>query len=429
MLSIEILESLKQSVLFELAPDSVLEKVAGIVHRKSIKTDEKLIEKGEMGDSMYIVCNGKVKVHDGDLLLNYLGKGNVFGEMAALDNEFRTASITAVEDTELIQLNHDDLFNLIGREPEVARALIHFLCQRGKNIYGDITDRSFKLRTLEREFEIGRDIQAGFLPESIPDIPAWDMAAYFQAAKEVAGDFYDVFEVKHQNKIGLVIGDVCGKGVGAALFMTLFRSLLRASTLAGDFMGWKDAPETDTGSSIQNAHQILLDAMALTNNYIAQTHEKACMFATIFIGLLDPVKGTLAYVNAGHESPVILNPSGEVKELLEPTGTAAGLFAGTEFTVSETKLEPGDSFIGFTDGVTEAVNPKNQQFSTKRLLDLIINNNGTSQECLEEVVQSLKEFTEDVEQFDDITLLKVKRKCEAQSKMCFNPSPEHAVIG
>ena len=146
MATFNILENLKQSVLFELAPEHVLNKVAEIVHKKSIVKDERLIKKGEFGDSMYIVCNGKVKVHDKDLFLSYLGKGDVFGEMAALDGEVRTASISAAEDTLLIQLNRDELHELIGREPEVAKSLIHFLCQRGKNNYSDIANSSFKIR-------------------------------------------------------------------------------------------------------------------------------------------------------------------------------------------------------------------------------------------------------------------------------------------
>lgn len=408
MQTCDILENLKQSVLFEQTPNSILEKVATIVLKTSIKAGETLIEKGEHGDSMYIVCSGKVKVHDGNLLLNYLDKGNVFGEMAALDSEIRTASITAIEDTELIQLNHDDLFKLFGREPEVAKAMIHFMCQRGKNIYSDIAERSLKLRTLEKEFEIARDIQAGFLPESLPEIPGWDIAAYFQAAREVAGDFYDVFEIENQKKIGLIIGDVCGKGVGAALFMTLFRSLLRASMLSDDFMDWKRIEKKRENISIPEAHQTLLNSIAITNNYVARTHESACMFATLFVGLLDPNNGSLVYINAGHESPVIINKNGE-KKLLDPTGSVAGLFPENKYDIAEALLEPEDTFIAFTDGVTEAVNPDNEQFSSELLLEILAKNKGSAKDGLDEIVCKLRKFTNDVEQFDDITLLQVKR--------------------
>jgi serine phosphatase RsbU (regulator of sigma subunit) len=406
----EILTNLRSSVLFERATDNTLAEIAKIVSFISIGSGEKLIEKGEHGESMYIVCGGKVKVHDGDLTLAYLGKGSAFGEMAALDGEVRTASITASEETRLIQLNRDDLFALIEREPLVAKSLIHFLCQRGKNIINDITERSLKLRTLEREFEIAHDIQAGFLPESIPEVQDWEIAAYFQAAKEVAGDFYDVFEIGDCGKIALIVGDVCGKGVGAALFMSLFRSLLRSSLLSTDFMGWsnKDAKEPLDLKPL-DIRDILLNSVMLTNNYVAQTHADACMFSTLFVAILDPSDGSLLYVNAGHEAPVIFNKD-KVKERISHTGPVAGLFAEVEFSVGETKLEHGDSLLAFTDGVPEAVNTTNEQFTTERMIKVLMENNQKLEQGMNNVVEQLKVFTKNMEQFDDITLLGVKRQ-------------------
>jgi serine phosphatase RsbU (regulator of sigma subunit) len=406
MLKDEILKHLKQSVLFELADDSVLQKVSEIVIQKSINAGENLITKGELGDSMYILCSGKVKVHDGDLVLNYLSRGNVFGEMAALDGEVRTASITAVEESDLMQLNRDDLSELCRKEPEVGRALIHFLCQRGKNIISDITTRSLKLKTLEKEFEIGRNIQAGFLPESLPEIDGWDIAAYFKAAREVAGDFYDLFEIEHHGKLGVVVGDVCGKGVGAALFMALFRSLIRATMLSFDFINETEDKRDDISST--DIARILQNTITITNNYVAKTHGSTCMFATLFIAILDPDTGRLNYINAGHEPPVIFNSDG-VKRVMSNTGPAAGLFSGTTFETGEAYIEKGDAMLAFTDGVTEAVNPENEQFSTERLLDMVIKNRNSSSESLNEVVCELRKFTNDVEQFDDITLLEIKR--------------------
>jgi serine phosphatase RsbU (regulator of sigma subunit) len=406
MLKDEILKHLKQSVLFELADDSVLQKVSEIVIQKSINAGENLITKGELGDSMYILCSGKVKVHDGDLVLNYLSRGNVFGEMAALDGEVRTASITAVEESDLMQLNRDDLSELCRKEPEVGRALIHFLCQRGKNIISDITTRSLKLKTLEKEFEIGRNIQAGFLPESLPEIDGWDIAAYFKAAREVAGDFYDLFEIEHHGKLGVVVGDVCGKGVGAALFMALFRSLIRATMLSFDFINETEDKRDDISST--DIARILQNTITITNNYVAKTHGSTCMFATLFIAILDPDTGRLNYINAGHEPPVIFNSDG-VKRVMSNTGPAAGLFSGTTFETGEAYIEKGDAMLAFTDGVTEAVNPEDEQFSTERLLDMVIKNRNSSSESLNEVVCELRKFTNDVEQFDDITLLEIKR--------------------
>ena len=400
--------NLKQSRLFEIADDSVLEKVSDVVQRISIMPGTELIKKGDSGDSMYIVCHGKVKVHDGDLFICHLNDGDVFGEMAALDGDVRTASITAVEKTSLIKLDRDDLFELGSKEPELAKSLIHFLCQRGKHIIHDITDRSFKLRELEKEFEIGRNIQAGFLPEEIPEIDGCEIGAYFRAAREVAGDFYDVFEIKGLNRLAFITGDVCGKGIGAALFMTLFRSLLRTSLLAGDYMNWTDVEQIP---DIRKAPaKVLQNALLLTNNYVSQTHEKACMFATIFAGLLDTETGELLYINAGHCAPSVIKADG-TQEFLPASGIAIGLFPHAEFTVERTVLNKSDLLLAYTDGVTEAVNLKNEEFSSEKLFRYFRENNGISSldETLKNFVAVLDDFTGGQEQFDDITLLALRR--------------------
>jgi serine phosphatase RsbU (regulator of sigma subunit) len=176
------------------------------------------------------------------------------------------------------------------------------------------------LKSLEREMEIGRDIQRGFLPRRLPRLDGWEIAAYFQAAREVAGDFYDVFHPGSEQKLCLVIADVCDKGVGAALFMTLFRSLLRFTMDAADAFGTRSPASR------------LRHAAALTNNYIADTHGDTGMFATVFFGLLDPFTGTLLYINAGHESPLVIHSNGACTSL-KTTGPALGAIPDQEFDV------------------------------------------------------------------------------------------------
>src|SRR5574341_174904 len=150
------------------------------------------------------------------------------------------------------------------------------------------------LKGLERELEIGREIQASFLPEDLPQPPGWEIAARFQPAREVAGDFYDAFPLAHNERIGLIIADVCDKGVGAALFMALFRSLLRA--LANQNFSNR-AVGTDSRRVLSNRAANLKNTVTLTNNYIARTHRRANMFATLFFGVLDTAAGSLSYIN------------------------------------------------------------------------------------------------------------------------------------
>ena len=408
----KIFQDLRQSTLLESAPESVVNKFAEIVVTTSIKAGKTLFEKGDQGSAMYVISNGQVRAHDGDLELSILGKGRVFGEMATLAvDEVRSASITATEDTTLLRLDREALFGLMSSEPEVARTLIHVLCEREKNFIQDVTRRSYEVKAFEHELEIGRKIQAGFLPESLPQVPGWEFAAHFQAAREVAGDFYDAFQVSSDGDVALVIGDVCDKGIGAALFMTLFRSLIRATLISGDLMSWTQAdmeiPDQSRKKDPSECRQTLCNAVYLTNNYITRTHSRDSMFASVFIGLLNPDTGSLCYVNGGHEAPVIFNQKG-IKRRLEPTGPVVGIFPGASYGVEQTQLEPGDCLIAYSDGVTEAVNRDTSQFGEDRLFSLFERGERSAQESLAEVISELHGFTDGAAQFDDITLLSVK---------------------
>ena len=215
--------------------------------------------------------------------------------------------ITAVGETDsvvrCIELGADDYlpkpFN-----PVVLRARVNASLDKKK-----LRDRErLYAASLQRELDIGRRIQSGFLPESIPQPAGWQIAAAFEPARQVAGDFYDVFPLPG-GCIAVVVADVCDKGVGAALYMALFRSLLRSSALASP-------PGEESAAT-------LLRSLNLTNDYIAETHGSANMFATIFAAAIDPASGAMAYINAGHEPPMLI-AEGTI-ERLRPTGPAAGM--------------------------------------------------------------------------------------------------------
>ncbi len=254
-------------------------------------------------------------------------------------------------------------------------------------------------KALQRELEIGREIQAGFLPEALPIIEGWEIAASLMSAREVAGDFYDAFELP-DGKVGLVIADVCDKGVGAALFMTLFRSLIRAASNLDAF------ERTRRQSSLSTAER-LQRAMSLTNNYIAETHGKSGMFATLFFGILDPGSGKLTYINGGHEPPLIIR-SGVPSEILSKTGPAVGAIINSNFKTIETRLDTGDMLFAFTDGVPDCKDPHGDFFGRERLLNLIQGGSGSSQELIKCVETELHQYIDHSIQFDDITLLAVK---------------------
>jgi serine phosphatase RsbU (regulator of sigma subunit) len=255
-------------------------------------------------------------------------------------------------------------------------------------------------KALEREFEIGREIQAGFLPDELPQPDGWEIAASLKSAREVTGDFYDAFELTG-GKIGLVIADVCDKGLGAALFMTLFRSLIRAMSNIDSY---------DTSASIKgiDTEQRLKNAITFANNYFAETHGQTSMFCTIFFGILDPQTGVLIYVDGGHLPPIMINQEG-IRETLIVTGPAVGLLAGASFSTKEVKFEPGDTFFAHTDGLTDTISPDGKNFSRDKLVPLFMQDHSLVG-VLDVIQDQVKDYSTGAKQFDDITMLAVRRK-------------------
>ncbi|MEA2642534.1 MAG: phosphoserine phosphatase RsbU/P [Chloroflexota bacterium] len=272
---------------------------------------------------------------------------------------------------------------------------------------------------LERDIQIGRQIQMSFLPESLPVLSGWELASRFRPAREVAGDWYDAFNLEHIRRVGLVIADVADKGVGPAMFMALMRSLIRAFAQQPSSLRWLDALDIGEAPSPEAPRArrripptagstALRNAMEQTNNYIAKTHGDTGMFATLFFGLLDPVTGLLQYVNGGHEPPIIIGANG-VKSRLPPSGMAVGIMEGSEYTLESVQLDPGDMLLAYTDGVTDARDPNRKFFTEKRLLTLVEQVDPTADGLLDRIMKELDAHIADADQFDDITMLAVKR--------------------
>lgn len=256
---------------------------------------------------------------------------------------------------------------------------------------------------MEHELDIGRTIQNGFLPTKIPDVNGWNINPYFCSAREVAGDFYDVFKIDGVNRIGLIVADVCDKGVGAALFMTLFRSLLRSTAKRHEYT---EIFGKSKATILQHPDVLLKRCVQFTNNYIACTHGHTSMFATLFFGLLEPDTGHLYYINAGHETPLILKP-GKIKLKLENTGPVVGLFEDSNYQISEAQIDIGDTLFAYTDGVTDVVNENDDAFTEERLMSLLLSEPDDNLTNM--VFSEVKNHMGEAPQFDDITMLSVNR--------------------
>ena len=295
-----------------------------------------------------------------------------------------------------------------------------------RSILLDVTERKEKETSIirakkqaERELEIAREIQFSFLVQNYPQPEGWEIATFLRPARQVSGDFYDVFPITTSKQIALIMADVCDKGVGAAMYMAIFRSLFRAYSDQQYIMRWAGTPreshgETPTGmfrrdAILASGAPSLKNAVDLTNNYIATHHGSSNMFATVFFGLLDPANGELLYINAGHESAFVI--SGDtLKQRLEPTGPAVGMLPDMQFKIGKITFAPGDSMVLYTDGVTDALSPTEEQFAEPRLIEASTSPAPSAPMRIQNIMKALDVHIAHREQYDDVTLMAVHRK-------------------
>ncbi|MFC1910517.1 SpoIIE family protein phosphatase [Chloroflexota bacterium] len=239
---------------------------------------------------------------------------------------------------------------------------------------------------VQKELEIAKGIQQSFLPETSPKIEGFDLAGLNTPALEVGGDFYDFIPVS-LDKWGLVIADVSGKGIPAALFMALSRTLIRANAT--------DNPTP--AKAIQRANDMITE------------DSRANMFVTLFYGVLDPIRKTLTYVNAGHNPPMVLGRTGVEITMLAAKGVAMGVMTDVVYEEKELALHSGDILILYTDGVTEAINRKQEMFGNDRISELIeANHHLSAQELIKLIEKEVFTYSDGQPQFDDITLMVIK---------------------
>ncbi len=240
---------------------------------------------------------------------------------------------------------------------------------------------------LERELEVAKEIQNSFLPDSAPSIPGWDIAAYYRAARMVGGDFYDFIQVM-DGRWGLVVADVADKGIPAALYMALSRTLLRAVARS------RDNPAT----TLLRVNELLR----------ADTHSD--LFVTMWYAIWDPRDGSLLYSSAGHNPPFIFNREQDQLRLLKVKGIALGVFDDINLQTAQTTLQPGEMLVMYTDGLTEAHSSGGEQFGVAGVQAAIrAHSHKPARHIIEAVIDALDTHTGDEPQFDDLTLVIIRR--------------------
>lgn len=240
---------------------------------------------------------------------------------------------------------------------------------------------------IDREIRLARQIQETFLPESLPEINRWEMDLRWETAREVGGDFYDIFRLG-DNLLGLVIADVSDKGLPAALYMTVARTLIRANA----------AENQPPAQVLEQVNQLLVN------------DSTDSMFITVVYGVLSLKDGRLTYANAGHNRPLLFRSKTGVVEQLPKGGMALGIMQGSQIENHQISLYPGDALLLYTDGVTDLLSPENETFSEARLIDLVREHGGEPiQDILEHLDDAMLEFRRGTRLTDDVTLLAIRR--------------------
>jgi sigma-B regulation protein RsbU (phosphoserine phosphatase) len=251
------------------------------------------------------------------------------------------------------------------------------------------TEGEVMRRALERELAIGRKMQLLLLPQSTPQIPGWQFAAYYESAWQVGGDFYDFIRLEDDpHRLCLVIADVTGQGVPAALYMAVARTLIRA--------------ETGRGHSAANVLQ-RVNELILSDN-------RSPLFLSALYAVLDVNTGVLRYASAGHNPPFCLRrASGDVEEL-PAQGYLLGAFSDVSFSEEETVLAVGDALVLYTDGVSEARDAERRFFGEERLKTAVAAAGDCSaEEIVQAIVTAVDSFTASMAQADDLTVVVAKR--------------------
>jgi serine phosphatase RsbU (regulator of sigma subunit) len=409
--------------------DAVLADLIGRGHAADFAPGEPLMRQSERADFAMIVLSGEVTVinenHHRAAPLAHLVGPILVGEVGALSRLYRTASVVARTPVRALRIERAALLRVCQGAPDILMSVIaqlghhieavnHALglyvggfsaLERGDldpELMADLNDPNPEMRTFADAFgrlaqQIARErrqrdemasaalIQRAMLPGDLSALPLGGRCDAFgdmQAARDVGGDLYDVFMLDTEHLV-LTIGDVCGKDVPAALFMSQTMTTLRMAA----------QQQTSVSAMLEGANGMLC------------AHNPSLMFATAFCGVLDLTNGRFEYANCGHCPPLILRGGG-VCEPLPGGGPPLGLVADMRVGSREIMLRPGDGLFLYTDGVTESVDPYGEEYGQRRLSATLCASGSTSAEALVTwLMEDVARFTADADPFDDITCL------------------------
>ena len=388
---------------------AALDELRQVARRAAYPPGVILCRQGQIEHTFYIIVEGQVAVtqwlEDGqERLLGLRGTNEFFGELGLLDNMPRMADCTTAAPTTVLEIDEVVFDRLVEESPAVAlaitRHILHMMRDTDERAIADLQAKNEKLRQayadlqaaqerlvekerLAREIEVAAQLQQTLLPHSLPNYADCQFAAYIQPARQVGGDFYDVFVLDDEH-LGLLLADVADKSVQAALFMAVAYTLF----------------------TVESKHSLSPAAVALAvHKGMFDVAADSDMFVTAFYGVLHRPSGRLTYVIAGQERPLLLR-RGEWPKTVEGNGRFLGMLEELQLEEFSLQLQPGDRLLIFSDGVPDAVNPAGKQYDYERLTAVLNANSGdTAATLINRIVADLRHWTQGAAPFDDITLL------------------------
>jgi sigma-B regulation protein RsbU (phosphoserine phosphatase) len=404
---------IQQIPLFSgLTPGSLGSLAARLIERSYLEGTV-LFTEGERGDRFYIIEAGQVAIikamgSDDERLIGIRGEGEFIGEMSLLNRDGeRTATARVHRPARLLEMSRSDFNALLSQEPTIAYEMLQVLSNRLRAAHDesirDLMEKNRQLQeayselkaaqeliiektVLDRELEQAREIQESLLPRKIPSLPGFDIGARMIPARTVGGDLYDVIPLD-PDRLAVIVGDVSGKAMPAALFMAQTASLLRAEA------GHDPSPER------------VLDRV---NQHLLAANSQG-MFVTLIYGVLHRQSREFCFIRAGHEFPLFRSPGGELSHIAGAEGQLIGLFPRPILAPQQIELAPGSALLLYTDGVNEARDSEGNFFSLEDPgVAALLGSPATAQALCDALVRMVLDHQGTTSQADDITLLAIK---------------------